>query len=159
GIHRCATRRCNCRDRPVPLARAGSAPHSRSGRRPARIVEGVMERVIFACVHNAGRSQMAAALFATMADPARAEGVSAGTEPGDRVHPEVVQVMREMGIDLNVNRPRKLTDELARGASLLVTMGCGEACPYVPGLTRDDWPLADPKGRPLEEVRRIRDEI
>jgi arsenate reductase (thioredoxin) len=118
-----------------------------------------MERVIFACVHNAGRSQMAAAFFSTLADPARAEAVSAGTEPGDRVHSEVVQVMRELGIDLSANRPRQLTDALARGASLLVTMGCGEACPYVPGLKRDDWPLSDPKGRPLDEVRRIRDEI
>ena len=118
-----------------------------------------MDRVIFACVHNAGRSQMAAAFFAAMADPARAEAISAGTEPGDRVHSEVVQVMREIGIDLSANQPRKLTDELARGASLLVTMGCGEACPYVPGLKRDDWPLSDPKGRPLDEVRRIRDEI
>jgi arsenate reductase len=118
-----------------------------------------MDRVIFACVHNAGRSQMAAAFFGTMADPACAEAISAGTEPGERVHAEVVQVMREIGIDLSANRPRKLTDELARGASLLVTMGCGEACPFVPGLKRDDWPLSDPKGRPLDEVRRIRDEI
>ena len=118
-----------------------------------------MERVIFACVQNAGRSQMAAAFFSTMADPARAEAISAGTEPGDQVHAEVVQVMREIGIDLSANRPRKLTNELARRASLLVTMGCGEACPYVPGLRRDDWPLSDPKGRPLDEVRRIRDEI
>jgi arsenate reductase (thioredoxin) len=118
-----------------------------------------MERVIFACVHNAGRSQMAAAFFSTLADPTRAEAVSAGTEPGDRVHSEVVQVMREIGIDLSANRPHQLTDELARGASLLVTMGCREACPYVPGLKRDDWPLPDPKGRPLDEVRRIRDEI
>jgi arsenate reductase (thioredoxin) len=118
-----------------------------------------VERVIFACVHNAGRSQMAAAFFSTLADPARAEAVSAGTEPGDRVHSEVVQVMREIGIDLSTNRPHQLTDELARGASLLVTMGCGEACPYVSGLKRDDWPLSDPKGRPLDEVRRIRDEI
>jgi arsenate reductase len=118
-----------------------------------------MERVIFACVHNAGRSQMAAAFFSTTVDPSRAEAISAGTEPGDHVHPEVVQVMREIGIDLSANRPRKLTDELAGGASLLVTMGCGEACPYVPGLKRDDWALSDPKGRPLDEVRRIRDEI
>jgi arsenate reductase len=118
-----------------------------------------VDRVIFACVHNAGRSQIAAALFSMMADPARAEAVSAGTEPGDRVHPEVVHVMREIGIDVSANRPRQLTDELARGASLLVTMGCGEACPYVPGLKRDDWPLSDPKGRPLAEVRRIRDDI
>jgi arsenate reductase len=118
-----------------------------------------MDRVIFACVHNAGRSQMAAALFSTMVDPSCAESISAGTEPGDHVHPEVVQVMQEIGIDLSANTPRTLTDELAAGASLLITMGCGEACPYVPGLRRDDWPLSDPKGRPLDEVRRIRDEI
>ena len=118
-----------------------------------------MDRVIFACVHNAGRSQMAAAFFSTMADPARAEAISAGTEPGDRVHAEVVQVMREIGIDLSANRPLKLTDDLTRRASLLVTMGCGEACPYAPGLNRDDWPLPDPKGRPLDQVRGIRDEI
>jgi arsenate reductase len=118
-----------------------------------------MERVIFACIHNAGRSQMAAAFFSTMVDPSRADAISGGTEPGDHVHREVVQVMREVGIDLSANRPRRLTDELARDASLLVTMGCGEACPYVPGLKREDWHLSDPKGRPLEEVRRIRDEI
>jgi arsenate reductase (thioredoxin) len=118
-----------------------------------------MERVIFACVHNAGRSQMAAAFFSQMADARRAEAVSAGTEPGERVHPEVVEVMREVGIDLSANRPQRLTDELARAASLLITMGCGEACPYVRGLERDDWPLPDPKGQPLHEVRQIRDAI
>ncbi len=118
-----------------------------------------MDRIIFACVHNAGRSQMAAAFFADMADPARAAAISAGTQPGDRVHPEVVTAMREIGIDLGGNQPRLLTDELARGASLLVTMGCGEACPYVPWLERDDWPLADPKGRPMAEVRAVRDDI
>ena len=118
-----------------------------------------MERVIFACMHNAGRSQMAAAFFAAVADPARAEALSAGTQPAERVHPEVVQVMREVGLDLGSNRPQRVTDELARSASLLITMGCGDECPYVPGLARDDWSLQDPKGRPLEEVRRIRDEI
>ena len=118
-----------------------------------------MDRVIFACVHNAGRSQMAAAFFNAVADPSRAEAVSAGTEPGDHVHPVVVEVMRELGIDVSNKKPQRLTDDLARGASLLVTMGCGESCPYVPGLRRDDWPLTDPKGQPLEEVRRIRDEI
>jgi arsenate reductase len=118
-----------------------------------------MDRVIFACVHNAGRSQMAAAFFSEMAEPMRAEAISAGTQPGDRVHPEVVDVMREVGIDLSSKRPRKLTDELARGASLLITMGCGDECPYVPGLLRDDWPLTDPRGQPIEEVRRIRDDI
>jgi len=118
-----------------------------------------MERVIFACVHNAGRSQMAAAFFSQMADSRLAEAVSAGTEPGERVHPEVVEAMREVGIDLSTKRPQQLTDELACRASLLITMGCGEACPHVRGLERDDWPLPDPKGRPPGEVRRIRDEI
>jgi arsenate reductase (thioredoxin) len=118
-----------------------------------------VDRVIFACVHNAGRSQMAAAFFNAVADPERAKAVSAGTQPGDHVHPVVVDVMREVGIDLSGQKPRRLTDDLARGASLLVTMGCGESCPYVPGLRRDDWPLTDPKGRPIEEVRQIREEI
>jgi arsenate reductase (thioredoxin) len=118
-----------------------------------------MNTVLFACVHNAGRSQMAAAFFSALADPAIAVAVSAGTQPGERVHPEVVDVMREVGIDLGMQRPQKLTDQLARDASLLVTMGCGDECPYVPGLQRDDWPLEDPKGKPLDYVRRIRDEI
>lgn len=118
-----------------------------------------MKRVIFACVHNAGRSQMAAALFNDCADPARAVALSAGTEPGERVHPEVVAAMRELGIELARAIPTRLTPELAASASLLVTMGCGEACPVVPGLRRDDWPLPDPKGRPIELVREVRDEI
>ena len=118
-----------------------------------------MSRVLFACLHNAGRSQMAAAYFNHLADPARASAASAGTEPGTRVHPEVVTVMREAGIDLSGGEPKRLTDELARSAGLLVTMGCGDACPYVPGLETRDWPLPDPKGRPLDEVRRIRDEV
>jgi arsenate reductase (thioredoxin) len=118
-----------------------------------------MNTVLFACVHNAGRSQMAAAFFSALADPAKAIAVSAGTQPGERVHPEVVDVMREVGIDLRMQRPHQLTDQLAREASLLVTMGCGDECPYVPGLERDDWPLDDPKGKPLDQVRRIRDEI
>ena len=118
-----------------------------------------MERVIFACVHNAGRSQMAATFFSELADPAKAEAISAGTQPGERVHPEVVNVMREVGLDVSGNRPQRLTEELARGASLLITMGCGDECPYVPGLRRDDWALQDPKGLPLDEVRRIREEI
>ena len=118
-----------------------------------------MQRVIFACVHNAGRSQMAAAFFTALADPAKAAAVSAGTRPGDRVHPEVVEVMGELGIDLSGQRPQKLTEQLATDAFLLVTMGCGDECPYVPGLKRDDWPLDDPKGQPLEQVRRIRDEV
>lgn len=118
-----------------------------------------MQRVIFACVHNAGRSQMAAAFFTELADPAKAAAVSAGTRPGDRVHPEVVAVMREVGVDLADRRPQKLTESVATGAFLIVTMGCGDECPYVPGVKRDDWPLDDPKGQPLEQVRRIRDEV
>jgi len=115
--------------------------------------------VLFACVHNAGRSQMAAALFNAEADPEVARAVSAGTEPGDRLHPEVVAALAEVGIDTSELRPQQLTDDLARSCSMLITMGCGEQCPHVPGLARDDWPLADPKGRPLEEVRAIRDDI
>jgi len=118
-----------------------------------------MERVIFACVRNAGRSQMAAAFLAEMADPTQVEAVSAGTHPGDRVDPVVVEVMRDVGIDLRGKRPQRLTPELARDGSLLVTMGCGDDCPYVPGLQRDDWPLRDPKDQPVSEVRAIRDEI
>ena len=118
-----------------------------------------MNRVIFACVHNAGRSQMAAAFFNAMAEPQKAHAMSAGTHPGERVHPEVVMVMREVGIDLANARPQRLTAELAKGAHTLVTMGCGDECPVVPGAKRDDWPLTDPKGKPIEEVRRIRDEI
>jgi arsenate reductase len=118
-----------------------------------------MKTVIFACVHNAGRSQMAAAFLNELADPALARAVSAGTQPGERVHPEVVDAMRERGIDLSMAVPRLLTDALASSAELLVTMGCGEACPLVPGLARDDWPLPDPKGQTPERVREIRDEI
>jgi arsenate reductase len=118
-----------------------------------------MKTVLFACVHNAGRSQMAAALFNHRADPAKARAISAGTEPGNHVHPEVVQAMQELGVDLSAVVPQKLTRELASTASLLVTMGCGEACPVVPGLERDDWPLEDPKGKPIERVREIRADI
>jgi arsenate reductase len=118
-----------------------------------------MKTVLFACVHNAGRSQMAAAWFNELADGAKARAVSAGTAPANRVHPEVAFVMKEVGIDLSVGKPTYLSEELAKTASLLVTMGCGDACPVVPGLRRDDWPLQDPKGRPLDEVRTIRDEI
>ena len=117
------------------------------------------ERLLFACVHNAGRSQMAAAFFNQRADPRKARASSAGTEPAERVHPEVVEAMREVSLDLSAARPQRLTRELAAESSLLVTMGCGEACPYVPGLEREDWPLDDPKGAGLEAVRRIRDEI
>jgi len=115
--------------------------------------------VIFACVHNAGRSQMAAAFFNLLSDPTRARAESAGTTPGDRVHPEVLDAMRDIGIDLSSARPQLLTTDLANRAQYLITMGCGEECPYVPGVDRDDWPLDDPKGQPPERVRQIRDEI
>ena len=118
-----------------------------------------MKTVLFACVHNAGRSQMSAALFNRVADPAKARAISAGTEPGPRVHPEVLTAMKELGVDLSNIQPQKLTEELASTASLLVTMGCGETCPVVPGLQRQDWPLEDPKGKPVERVREIRDDI
>lgn len=118
-----------------------------------------MELVVFACRHNAGRSQMAAAFFARLARPERARAVSAGTTPGERVHPEVEEAMREAGFDLCGARPQRLTPELAGGARLLVTMGCGEECPFVPGAEIEDWPLPDPKGQPLERVREIRDEV
>jgi arsenate reductase len=118
-----------------------------------------MNTVIFACVHNAGRSQMAAAWFEALADAAKARAVSAGTEPGPRVHPEVLEAMREAGIDLSDRTPQKLTAALAQTAQMLVTMGCGDECPVVTGLRRDDWPLEDPKGKPIERVREIRDEV
>ena len=118
-----------------------------------------MKKIIFACVHNAGRSQMAAAWFDRLANPDLAYAVSAGTQPGERVHPEVVDVMREVGVDLSSKRPQYLADAVAQGAAMLITMGCGDACPVVPGAKRDDWPLEDPKGKPLERVREIRDEI
>lgn len=118
-----------------------------------------MTTVIFACVHNAGRSQMAAALFNRMAAPGSARAVSAGTNPSGRVHPEVVLVMREIGVELEAVVPQRLTTELAARASVLVTMGCGEDCPVLPGVRRQDWPLPDPKGLPLERVREIRDAI
>lgn len=118
-----------------------------------------MKNVIFACIHNAGRSQMAAAWFNALADKNKAQAVSAGTEPGTRVHPEVLQAMREVGIDLEGATPRKLTDDLAKDAAILITMGCGEQCPHVPGLRHLDWPLEDPKGKPVERVREIREEV
>jgi arsenate reductase len=102
---------------------------------------------------------MAAAVFDKLADPQKARAVSAGTQPGARVHPEVVHVMREAGVDLENVVPRKLTEDLAAAANVLVTMGCGEACPVLPGVERDDWPLDDPKGQPIERVRQIRDEV
>ena len=118
-----------------------------------------MTTVLFACVHNAGRSQMAAAWFNQLARPDRARAISAGTAPGPHVHPEVLAVMREVGIDLSGASTGLLTPEVARQAQLLITMGCGEQCTVVPGARRDDWPLEDPKGQPLDRVRVIRDEI
>ena len=118
-----------------------------------------MRTFIFACVHNAGRSQMSAALFNKLADPILARAISAGTHPADHVHPVVVDAMREVGIDLSNAKPQKLTAGLAQNAEMLVTMGCGDECPYVPGLRRDDWPLPDPKGQGIETVRQTRDEI
>jgi protein-tyrosine-phosphatase len=117
-----------------------------------------MARVLFVCLHNAGRSQMSQALFEREAAGSH-EARSAGTTPGDRVHPEVVAAMRELGVDLAGRRPQRLTDELARWADVIVTMGCGDECPYIPGKRYLDWDLPDPKGRPLEEVREIRDDI
>ncbi|MEA2262401.1 MAG: hypothetical protein QOJ51_5226 [Acidobacteriaceae bacterium] len=118
-----------------------------------------MRTFIFACVHNAGRSQISAALFNRLVDPKLARAISAGTHPADQVHPVVVEAMREVGLDLSTANPQKLTAELAQDAEMLITMGCGDECPYVPGLRRDDWPLPDPKGQDIESVRQIRDEI
>jgi arsenate reductase len=115
--------------------------------------------VLFACVHNAGRSQIAAALFNTYADPRHAQAISAGTTPAAQVHPEVVDAMRVRGIDLSAQTPQKLTPELAATASWLITMGCGDECPIVPGARRDDWPIADPKGQSPQTVDRIVAEI
>jgi arsenate reductase len=115
--------------------------------------------ILFACVHNAGRSQMAAAFFTALANPTVARAISAGTQPAVQVHPEVIAVMREVGIDLGQAIPRRLTDDLAHGTNLLITMGCGEACPIVPDARRQDWLLPDPKGKSIEVVRQIRDEI
>jgi protein-tyrosine-phosphatase len=119
-----------------------------------------MAHVLFVCLHNAGRSQMSQALFERAAG-GRHTSESAGSiaEPGGQVHPEVVQVMRELGIDLSERKPQRLTDELAANADVLVTMGCGDTCPYFPGKRYIDWDLPDPKGRPIEEVRATRDEI
>lgn len=118
-----------------------------------------MITVLFACVHNAGRSQMAAAFFNAHVDPQKARALSAGTSPGARVHPEVVTVMLESGIDLSSHVPQRLTEDLAQRAQWLITMGCGDECPVVPGIQRDDWPIPDPKGLALPGVRAIRDDV
>jgi arsenate reductase (thioredoxin) len=114
-----------------------------------------MRTYIFACIHNAGRSQMSAAFF----NPRLACALSAGTQPAKHVHPVVVEVMREIGIDLSAALPQELTSQLLQGAQVLITMGCGDECPYIPGLRREDWPLPDPKGRSIDDVRAIRDTI
>lgn len=115
--------------------------------------------VLFACVQNAGRSQIAAAFFNALVNPAKARAISAGTRPADRVHPEVVAAMRDAGIDLSGARTTRLTPALAQTADVVITMGCGDACPVVPGAHREDWPLADPAGTDLDQVRAIRDAI
>jgi protein-tyrosine-phosphatase len=117
-----------------------------------------MATALFVCRHNAGRSQMSAALFERAA-AGRHRALSAGTTPGERVHPEVVEVMHELGIDLSDRQPQKLTTQLAEHADVVVTMGCGDQCPYIPGKRYLDWDLEDPKGRPVEAVRATRDEI
>jgi arsenate reductase len=114
--------------------------------------------VLFVCLHNAGRSQMSAALFERAAG-GRHHALSAGTAPARHAHPAVVEVMRELDIDLAGRVPRRLTRELAEQAEVVVTMGCGDECPYIPGKRYIDWDLADPKGRPLDEVRATRDDI
>jgi arsenate reductase (thioredoxin) len=116
-------------------------------------------KVVFACVANAGRSQMAAAFFNKLANPARARAVSAGTRPGTAVHPQVVAAMRELGIDLSAAKPQYLSTDVTRDAHIVITMGCGDDCPLIPGVERDEWPLDDPKDQPVEGVRRIRDDI
>jgi arsenate reductase len=118
-----------------------------------------MTTVLFACVHNAGRSQMAAAFFNALADPVKARAVSAGTAPANHVHPEVIGAMAEVGLDVGTAVPQLLTPEMAAAAQLLVTMGCGDSCPVVPGTSREDWRLADPSGKSPDVVRGIRDEI
>ena len=117
-----------------------------------------MSRVLVVCLHNAGRSQMSRALFERAAD-GRHEAESAGTEPAERVQPEVVEAMRELDVDLSRRTPQRLSDELAEWADVIVTMGCGDACPYIPGKRHIDWELPDPKGLPLDEVRALRDDI
>ena len=145
------------RAEPSRVAESGSASRSRSA--PGAAAMPSVATVLFACIHNAGRSQMAAAFFDVLADPTRARALSAGTRPAAHVHPLVVEAMREVGIELGGVRPRLLTPELASGARLLVTLGCAEECPLVPGLERRDWPLADPAGQSLERVRAIREDV
>jgi arsenate reductase len=119
----------------------------------------IVRKVVFACIHNAGRSQIAAAFFSALADPNKARAISAGTSPATAVHAEVITAMREAGIDLSREKPKILDATIAENANDLITMGCGEECPIVPGARREDWPVEDPKGLSIERVRAIRDEI
>ncbi|HJU42098.1 MAG TPA: hypothetical protein VJ691_04755 [Vicinamibacterales bacterium] len=118
-----------------------------------------MITVLFACVHNAGRSQIAAALFNKYAHPSKARAISAGTQPAERVHPEVVSALADRGIDVSAKKPQRLTPELAQRAQWLITMGCGDECPVVPGAKRDDWPIVDPKGQDAAAVEAIANDI
>jgi arsenate reductase len=115
-------------------------------------------RVLFVCVHNAGRSQMAAALLTHLSGD-RIEVRSAGTEPADQINPAAVAAMAELGIDMTAAVPKVLTTESVRSSDIVITMGCGDACPYFPGVAYRDWKLADPAGQPLDAVRAIRDDI
>src|ERR1700686_5874121 len=147
-------------------ARAGSGPTTgwpvdsspRPGRCSTSLPEAAMARVLFVCKQNAGRSQMSQALFEQIAN-GQHESRSAGTRPAEHVHPVVVAAMREQGIDLSARRPQKLTDELGEWADVVVTMGCADECPYIPGKKYIDWDLTDPDGKSLGEVRAIRDDI
>ena len=116
-------------------------------------------KVVFACVANAGRSQMAAAFFNALANPTRARAISAGTKPATAIHPEVATAMRELGIDLSNAKPQYLSTDISKDAHIVITMGCGDDCPLIPGVERDEWPVNDPQGQSVEDVRRIRDEI
>jgi protein-tyrosine-phosphatase len=129
---------------------------SRRHKQPSRL--NLVAHALFVCLHNAGRSQMSQALFERAAG-GRHTAASAGTQPGERVHPQVVDAMRELGIDLADRTPRGLTRELAEQADVVVTMGCGDECPYIPGKRYIDWELQDPAGLALEQVRQLRDEI
>jgi len=155
-IDRYVWRKSNARTPTLPLQGPRSRNHVCL---PPSVLPIPMKTYIFACIHNAGRSQMAAAFFNQLADSTQARALSAGTNPGPHVHPIVVDAMREAGIDLSAAHPQLLTDDLVRDATLLITMGCGEACPYIPNLRRQDWPLPDPNNLPLDQVRLIRDEI
>jgi arsenate reductase (thioredoxin) len=128
------------------------------GEHEAGSIDTATPRVLFVCVHNAGRSQMAAAFLGQLAGE-RVRVLSAGTAPADAIHPQVSEVMREVGIDLASRRPRLLEDELVREADVVITMGCGDSCPIFPGKRYEDWDLPDPAGKPLEQVRALRDEI